>query len=211
MLAAIYPQSSFMTQIGANPDFYGPFWIPTTIIFLLFATSTVASSIDAAMNGVKTHVPVDIKLLSTAVSTVYAYVLAVPALIYVTGRYHKIDAISLFDLINVYGYINYSFFDCFRYGMTVWMPVTVVCVIPSEVFRLLMVVIAFCISSTILIVLLLTTLAFFLFRTIQPMSATLNNSTASSFIIGTVLVCQIGLAVIFKLWFLVANVKAKAP
>lgn len=47
MLAALIPTMKRDPMI----DLYGPFWIPTTVIFSLFATSTVAASIVKAIEG----------------------------------------------------------------------------------------------------------------------------------------------------------------
>ncbi len=57
VLGALLPTTSFMDIIGGNPDFYGPFWVPTTVIFVLFATSTVAESIAKVWSGGSGKVP----------------------------------------------------------------------------------------------------------------------------------------------------------
>jgi hypothetical protein len=92
-----------MTTIAGNPDLYGPFWVPTTVIFCLFAGSTIAESIAQTWSG-KKYNAMDIKSLSFAAGTVYSYVLALPAIIYFTAKYYKANSILLFDLINIYGF-----------------------------------------------------------------------------------------------------------
>ena len=112
ILATLIPTKDFNETIGDNPDFYGPFWIPTTVIFCLFAASTVAESIAKAWSQkVYTY---DMTLLSFAAITVYAFMIAIPALFYGYSKYHHAAQVKLFHLINIYGY-----------GMFIWAPVAV--------------------------------------------------------------------------------------
>ncbi|KAJ3252934.1 hypothetical protein HK103_001080 [Boothiomyces macroporosus] len=122
MVLAMIPQKSILAEIADNPDFYGPFWIPATVVFCLFATSTVAQSI--AHREANQQYIVDITMLSFASVAVYTYVLAVPAIIYALAKYYKANAVKLFDLINVYGY-----------GMTIWIPTSIFCVLPFDFTR----------------------------------------------------------------------------
>lgn len=86
MWASLNPSLDFIALLADNPDFYGPFWIPTTVIFTLFATSFVAISLSAKIDGAALPV-LDISTLSVAAVSVYSYVLALPAFIYLIGRY----------------------------------------------------------------------------------------------------------------------------
>ena len=40
--AALYPRANFLDVLDGNPDLYGPFWIATTVVFILFAGGTVS-------------------------------------------------------------------------------------------------------------------------------------------------------------------------
>lgn len=40
--AALYPRANFLDVLEGNPDLYGPFWIATTVIFILFMGGTVS-------------------------------------------------------------------------------------------------------------------------------------------------------------------------
>ncbi|KAJ3318593.1 hypothetical protein HDV06_007175 [Boothiomyces sp. JEL0866] len=174
MLLAVLPKKSILSEISDNPDFYGPFWIPATVVFALFATSTVAQSI--AHREANQQYVVDITMLSFASVAVYTYVLAVPAVLYTLAKYYKADAVKLFDLINVYGY-----------GMTIWIPTSVLCVLPFEFTRWILVILAFAINT------------FYLIRTIQPL--THDNVGVSGLVMGVVVVCQVVLALLFKFQF----------
>lgn len=40
--AALWPRANFLDVLEGNPDLYGPFWIATTVVFILFAGGTVS-------------------------------------------------------------------------------------------------------------------------------------------------------------------------
>lgn len=39
--AAMYPRANFLDVLEGNPDLYGPFWIATTVVFILFLGGTI--------------------------------------------------------------------------------------------------------------------------------------------------------------------------
>ncbi|KAL2918096.1 hypothetical protein HK105_202510 [Polyrhizophydium stewartii] len=176
ILASVLPTKSFPELLGNNPDFYGPFWIPTTVIFTLFATSTMAESIARAWSGQKYEY--DVTQLSYAGATVYTYVVLLPAIIWGIAKYFHVASIKLFDMINVYGY-----------GMFIWIPVSLLCIIQSDLFRWILVLAAFALS------------AFFHVRSIHPLAAQSSNSQATSLIFIVVLIAQASLALLFKIQF----------
>lgn len=40
--AALFPRANFLDVLEGNPDLYGPFWIATTVIFILFLGGTIS-------------------------------------------------------------------------------------------------------------------------------------------------------------------------
>ena len=40
--AALYPRANFLDVLDGNPDLYGPFWIATTVVMILFLTGTIS-------------------------------------------------------------------------------------------------------------------------------------------------------------------------
>ena len=40
--AAIFPRANFLDVLDGNPDLYGPFWIATTVVVILFFTGTIS-------------------------------------------------------------------------------------------------------------------------------------------------------------------------
>jgi protein YIPF1/2 len=47
--AALYPRANFLDVLEGNPDLYGPFWIATTVVLILFLGGTISQYL--AMKG----------------------------------------------------------------------------------------------------------------------------------------------------------------
>lgn len=102
------------TQLSPSPDLYGPFWTLTTVIFALFVFSSLAASIASYLSHPSAQYDYNFQLLSIAVSLVYAYGLALPALLWGALRYMGVQEWSLVEAVAVWGY-----------GQFVWIPVAV--------------------------------------------------------------------------------------
>jgi protein YIPF1/2 len=59
--AAVVPQANFLDVLEGNPDLYGPVWIATTVVLILFLSGTINEYL--ALHG-KKHFEYDFKLLS---------------------------------------------------------------------------------------------------------------------------------------------------
>lgn len=59
--AALFPRANFLDVLEGNPDLYGPFWIATTVVFILFLGGTISKYL--ATTGQEPFV-YDFKLLS---------------------------------------------------------------------------------------------------------------------------------------------------
>ena len=146
-----------------NPaDLYGPFWTLTTLIFALFLSSSLAASVSAYLSGPDAEYDYDFRLLSIAVSLVYAYGLLLPVLLWLALRYIGVGEWSVVEAMAIWGY-----------GQFVWIPVSVcasprpltyhwlnyhatlpkvLCVIPVPLMRWILVFVAFALSGYFLIV-----------------------------------------------------------
>ncbi|KAJ2776766.1 hypothetical protein H4R18_005496 [Coemansia javaensis] len=130
---AVVPKDSFLDVYNANPDLWGTFWIPTSVIFAMFVTASLSQGIAEALAGARREY--DFGMLTFAVFTVYTYVLAVGALVYATTRYFGSQP-GLMECLSVYGY-----------AMAVWIPISVLCVLPFNWFRWVMVAVGFASSG----------------------------------------------------------------
>ncbi|KAI9321266.1 hypothetical protein BX666DRAFT_2017334 [Dichotomocladium elegans] len=110
-MKTLYPVGDFANDtLNNRPDLYGPFWISTTVVFVLFVCSSLAGSLGAHIGG--TPYQSDFRLLSFAVGVVYSYGFVMPALVWLATKYFGCQP-SLLEIVNYYGY-----------ALVVWVPVS---------------------------------------------------------------------------------------
>ncbi|KAI7897704.1 uncharacterized protein BX663DRAFT_490633 [Cokeromyces recurvatus] len=137
-LKSMYPVGDYAADtLNNQPDLYGPFWIATTVVFAVFVCSSLADSLAAYIAG-KSHV-YDFTLLSFAVAVVYIYAFLCPIIVWASTKYFGCQP-SLLDIINYYGY-----------GLTIWIPVSLLCIIPFDYARWAFVGVAFVITAVFLV------------------------------------------------------------
>lgn len=49
--AALYPKANFLDVLEGNPDLYGPVWIATTVVFILFLGGTISKYLGESGKG----------------------------------------------------------------------------------------------------------------------------------------------------------------
>ncbi|KAF9427368.1 hypothetical protein BGZ94_005053, partial [Podila epigama] len=135
--ASVVPKDNFLEVMGGRPDLYGPFWIPTTVIFILFVTGSIVDSINAYMNG--TTYAYDIRQLTFAFATIYIYTFLVPLLVWGATKYFGCQP-DLLEMFALYGY-----------AMTIWIPVSVLSVLPYDLARWILIGIGSGLSGVFLI------------------------------------------------------------
>lgn len=171
----MYPKEDYVEVVLAGqPDLYGPFWLPTTLVFILFFASSLSGAITAYLNS--QIYDYDINKLSLAVGLIYVYALALPALIWAGMRYWGgVEARTIPEVINLYGY-----------GLTIFVPVALLSIPPIPILRGLSALVAFAVSLT------------FLVRNLYPVLAAAPAKTARGLLIAVV-----GLHAVFTLilWF----------
>ncbi|TFK75583.1 Yip1-domain-containing protein [Pluteus cervinus] len=121
-------------------DLYGPFWTLTTLIFTLFLSSSLAASISAYLSAPGQEYDYDFRLLSIAVSLVYAWGIGVPVLFWLGLRYIGLGEWGVLEAVALWGY-----------GQFVWIPVSILCVIPVSLLRWLLVLVAASVSGVFLV------------------------------------------------------------
>lgn len=103
---------------GSRPDLYGPFWICTTLILVLFFSSTLVGLLFSSWQGVKYEYKFE--LLTGAAGLMYTYTFVVPLVLWVVFRYLNVSpTTTLFQLVSLYGYSNIT-----------WIPVAILSVSP---------------------------------------------------------------------------------
>ncbi|GAW04930.1 Yip1-domain-containing protein [Lentinula edodes] len=119
----------------------------------------------------------DFGLLSQAVGIVYAYGLGLPVLLWISLRYMGVGEWSVVDAVAIWGY-----------ALFVWIPVSILCVIPVPLLRWVLVFLAFASSG------------YFLIRNIYPILASAE-AKATRLLIIVIGVLHAALALVFKVLF----------
>lgn len=117
------PRAQFFDVIGNHADMYGPFWIPTTLIFIIGVTGNLAKWMSFKPDTDHPFWSYDFSKLTTASSVVYAYVFLAPLCVWAALRYIQANK-PLVDVMCLYGY-----------GMIAFVPVALLCVLPSGLLR----------------------------------------------------------------------------
>jgi len=173
---SMIPREDYVSVIlESRPDLYGPFWTLTTVIFALFVFSSIASSITSYLSSKPWDY--DFKLLSVAVGIVYAYGFGVPIALWAALRYLGVQDWGILDGIAVWGY-----------GMTIWIPVSLLCIVPVPIFRWALVAVASGISG------------YFLLRNVYPVLASAEAKAVRLLVI-VIAVIHLALALTFKVLF----------
>jgi len=129
----------FFEIARANPDLYGPFWIATTLVFIMAATGNVATYFNAIKHGQPEVWFFDADKLSIAAGTIYGYLTLIPLALWGINRYFKIG-LTLMEILCIYGY---SFF--------IFLPVSFLSIVPFDWVRWLLIGIAAAISTTFIV------------------------------------------------------------
>ena len=95
-----------------NPDLYGPFWIATTVVVILFMTGTISQYLASEGKG---HFAYDFSLLSGAAGLVYGYTLLIPLALWGVLKWFGSESANLMECWALYGY-----------GNLIWIPVALV-------------------------------------------------------------------------------------
>ena len=90
-------------MLEGNPDLYGPVWIATTVVVILFLTGTISQYLS---HQGKDHFAYDFKLLSGAAGLVYGYTGLVPVGLWGVLKWYGSESANLLECACLYGYAN---------------------------------------------------------------------------------------------------------
>ncbi|KAF3147002.1 hypothetical protein TWF594_003052 [Orbilia oligospora] len=117
--AALFPKSNFLDVLEGNPDLYGPVWIASTVVLMLFLTSTLASYF-AKVKG-SDGFNYNFTSLTGAAGLVYGYTALVPVALWGVLKWYGSDSANLLECLSLYGYAN-----------VIWVPVSIASVSPIQ-------------------------------------------------------------------------------
>eukprot|EP01119_Soliformovum_irregulare_P025231 TRINITY_DN928_c0_g1_i2.p1 TRINITY_DN928_c0_g1~~TRINITY_DN928_c0_g1_i2.p1 ORF type:complete len:297 (+),score=69.56 TRINITY_DN928_c0_g1_i2:1046-1936(+) len=138
-----YP-ATFLELVKSNPDIYGPFWIATTLVFILAVAGNTSSYLKSAFRGQDEgglNWEYDAQRLSVATGVIYGYLFFIPLALWAYLRFWCKIPIRFIEIIALYGY---SFF--------VYIPVSILCIIPYVITQWLFIALAGVISTSFLLV-----------------------------------------------------------
>ncbi|KAG8414329.1 hypothetical protein J3459_014836 [Metarhizium acridum] len=120
--AALYPRANFLDVLEGNPDLYGPFWIATTVVLILFLGGTISD------------------WLSTRGTTQFAYDFRLLSALFLALRYFGSESANLLECWALYGYSN-----------LIWIPVAIISWSPIEILNWTFVALGFGLSVAFLL------------------------------------------------------------
>ena len=174
-VAALYPRTNFLDVLEGNPDLYGPFWIATTVVVILFLTGTISQYLS---NNHDDHFEYDFTLLSGAAGLIYGYTFLLPVALWGCLKWFGSSSADLIEGWALYGYAN-----------LVWIGVALVSWSPLNALNWALVGVGF--SWTV----------FFLLRNLNPVLSATTEAKASKILLVVVVLLHAGLAFAIKLLF----------
>ena len=131
----------FFERVEGNPDLYGPFWVTTTILFLLGIASNFAEYIAYWWAGAGEHWTYNFYKISIAAAVFYAFIAVVPVLMWLLQRFVAKGKLTAIQVYCLYGY-----------SLTAFLIATPFCIAPVEWVRWLVIMLACVVSCASLVV-----------------------------------------------------------
>lgn len=175
--SSLYPRAPFLDILDGNPDLYGPFWIATTLVFILFVTATMSQYRQYLSEKDVAHFEYNFTLLSGAAGLIYGYTGFVPVALWGLLRWFGAESATLVECWALYGYAN-----------VIWIPVALISWSPITILNYVFVGIGFALSAV------------FLVRNLWPVVSVTEAKVSRVLVIGVVAL-HAGLAIAIKFTF----------
>jgi hypothetical protein len=199
--ATIYPRANFLDVLEGNPDLYGPVWIATTVVVILFLTGTINQYL--AHKG-KEHFAYDFKLLSGAAGLGYGYTALVPVGLWGVLKWYGSESANLLECGCLYGYANLVWIVV---ALVSWSPISSKSCAVLRTPRwcaLLTTASPLLVLNLVFVALGLAFSSFFLLRNLYPVLSTTENKT-SKILLVLVFALHAGFAIAIKVLFFAAT------
>lgn len=135
-LRSMWPfKVDFINFVSTNPDFYGPLWITTTLIFMMAACANFADYLYNT-DGWK----YDFVKLTVGTGIIYGFTFGIPFLFWLYFKWVDFN-ISLIEILCIYGY-----------SLFIYIPVSIVCITPFNPVQWAAISIGCLISTLFLVV-----------------------------------------------------------
>jgi len=130
----------FLYAIKDNPDFYGPFWISTTLVFMMAASANFAYYIQTLTDSTILPWNYDFSKFIYGSAVIYGYAFIIPVLFWLYMKWADM-AVQLIDILCIYGY-----------SLFVYSPVALLCIIPFDLAKWVVVGVGCLLSTAFLVV-----------------------------------------------------------
>lgn len=130
--------------IRKNPDLYGPFWICATLVFAIAISGNISKFLTHLGQPNLKYVP-EFRKVTIAATVIYSYAWLVPLalwglLIWRNNKVMNLVSYSFLEIVCVYGY-----------SLAIYIPAVVLWIIPYEGVRWCSIVLALCLSGSVLV------------------------------------------------------------
>jgi len=175
--SSLFPKSNFLDVLEGNPDLYGPVWIASTVVLMLFISSTLADYFSKWSDKDSEKFKYSFTLLTGAAGLVYGYTGLVPVGLWGVLKWYGSDSANLLECLSLYGYAN-----------VIWVPVSIASVSPIAILNWVFTAVG------------LTVSALFLFRNLYPVISGIDSKT-SKIVLVLMLVLHGGYALAINILF----------
>ncbi|CAK8680992.1 unnamed protein product [Clavelina lepadiformis] len=136
------PGKSFShTYIGGKPDIFGPFWICATLVLSISVCGNLTTLFSHWADNGYSYKP-EFELLPIAAIIIYSYTFLVPLLVKAFFWWRNSSTmLSVSQMICTYGY-----------SLFVFIPASILFIVPYDVFDWIIVAAAICLSGTVILI-----------------------------------------------------------
>ncbi|XP_049603860.1 protein YIPF1 [Syngnathus scovelli] len=141
-----WPGKNFIhVYLRRNPDLYGPFWICTTLVFAIAISGNLSTFLVNLGKPSYRYTP-EFGKVSIAATAIFSYAWLVPLAVW---------AFLLWRNNKIMNLVSYSFIEIvcvYGYSLSIYIPAVVLWIIPVEWLRWLTIVVALCLSGSVLVI-----------------------------------------------------------
>ena len=159
----------------SRADFYGPFWICTTLIVLIGICANFADYLSNSNNDDTMEWIYDFHIVTVAASVFYLYISLIPLILYFLCSKSALDK-NLDLLITIYGY-----------SLLIYIPTCLLCTLPIHFIRWIVILSAFLHST------------FYILKSV--LATNINQWKKYSIPVLFIVFLQISLSILMKLYF----------
>lgn len=141
-----WPGKNFIhVHLRRNPDLYGPFWICTTLVFVIAISGNISNFLVNLGKPHYRYTP-EFGKVTIAATAIFSYAWLVPLavwglLLWRSNKIMNLVTYSFMEILCVYGY-----------SLTVYIPAAILCIIPYEWLRWCSIMVALCLSGSVLMI-----------------------------------------------------------